>query len=250
MTSSKVKAVTAAKAMEEGSKIESNVNGRVGKPGGACTVTLSSKGKGNTSDIAKCSFAFFMCTVAVSSNNTHSRNDSKAATCQKKKQIIVCWLIFWTIFAFTLYASCAIGTVNRIIEAPPMSSASESLAALNWNPISHRRYAHCCILIFKTCINNLINYDFSLTFNSNIHAHNTRSKSHLHLSRVKTNWGSKNCLIKLLRILILWTWKYVTLFHHLLSLDQTRTQVIASFCLCMLVSRLTTNLRWLVVACD
>ena len=49
-----------------------------------------------------------------------------------------------------------------------MSSASEALAALNWKPLSHRRYAHRCILIFK-CINNLINYDFNLTFNSNIH---------------------------------------------------------------------------------
>ena len=77
-----------------------------------------------------------------------------------------------------------------IIDAPPMSSASEALAALNWKPLSHRRYVHRCILIFK-CINNLINYDFNLTFNSNIHAHNTRSKSHLHLPRVKTNWGKQ-----------------------------------------------------------
>ena len=54
-----------------------------------------------------------------------------------------------------------------IIEhAPPMSSASEALAALNCKPLSHQRYCvHRCILIFK-CINNLINCDFNLTFNS------------------------------------------------------------------------------------
>ena len=36
---------------------------------------------------------------------------------------------------------------------------------------------------------------------------------------------------------------------HMLSPDQTRTQVIASFSLCTLVPRLTANLRWLAVAC-
>ena len=41
----------------------------------------------------------------------------------------------------------------------------------------------------------------------------------------------------------------VPTYMNNLSPDQTRTQVIASFCMCLLVPRLTANLRWLAVAC-
>ena len=61
-----------------------------------------------------------------------------------------------------------------IVDAPPLPSATEALKLLNWTPFSLgiRRHKHRCIFIFK-CINVLIDFDFKLTTNNNIHCHNT-----------------------------------------------------------------------------
>ena len=38
-----------------------------------------------------------------------------------------------------------------IVDAPPLSSATEALKLLNWTPLGIRRHKHRCIFIFK-CI--------------------------------------------------------------------------------------------------
>ena len=57
-------------------------------------------------------------------------------------------------------------------------------------PSHFRRHKHRCIFIFK-CINGLIDFDFKLTTNNNIHSHNTRTSKNLHLPKVNTNWGKQ-----------------------------------------------------------
>ena len=77
-----------------------------------------------------------------------------------------------------------------ILDAPPLSSATEALKLLNWTPLGIRRHKHRCIFIFK-CINGLIDFDFKLTTNNNIHSHNTRTSKNLHLPKANTNWGKQ-----------------------------------------------------------
>ena len=59
-----------------------------------------------------------------------------------------------------------------IVDAPPLSSATEALKLLNWTPLGIRRHKLRCIFIFK-CINGLIDFDFKLTANNSIHSYNT-----------------------------------------------------------------------------
>ena len=68
-----------------------------------------------------------------------------------------------------------------ILDAPPRSSATDAPKLLNWTPLGIRRHEHRCIFIFK-CINGLIDFDFKLTTNNNIHSHNTRTSKNLHAS--------------------------------------------------------------------
>jgi hypothetical protein len=49
-----------------------------------------------------------------------------------------------------------------ILDLPPLSSATEALATLQWLSLSSRRYKHCCIFIYK-CTNGLFDFDFKLT---------------------------------------------------------------------------------------
>ena len=77
-----------------------------------------------------------------------------------------------------------------ILDAPPLSSATEALKLLNWTPLAIRRHKHRCIFIFK-CINGLIDFDFKLTTNNNIHSHNTRTSKNLHPPKANTNWGKQ-----------------------------------------------------------
>jgi hypothetical protein len=52
-----------------------------------------------------------------------------------------------------------------ILDLPPLSSATEALATLQWLPLSSRRYKHRCIFIYK-CTNGLFDIDFELTTNN------------------------------------------------------------------------------------
>ena len=77
-----------------------------------------------------------------------------------------------------------------ILDAHPLSSASESLLSLNWQPLATRRHLHRCLIMHK-CLNNDIDFKFNFKFSSDIHSYNTRNKQNIHLERVKKNWGKQ-----------------------------------------------------------
>jgi hypothetical protein len=77
-----------------------------------------------------------------------------------------------------------------ILDAHPLSSASESLRSLNWQPLTTRRHFHRCLIMHK-CLNNYIDFKFNFKFSSDIHSYNTRNKHNIHLERVKKNWGKQ-----------------------------------------------------------
>ena len=68
------------------------------------------------------------------------------------------------------------------------SSASKALDQLNWKPLFLRRKHRRCIAVYK-CWNGLIDYDFNVTRNSNIHNYETRGRDELRLPSARTNWG-------------------------------------------------------------
>ena len=80
---------------------------------------------------------------------------------------------------------------NTILDAPYLSSCTEALSNLHWHPLTHRRYLHRMLTIFKLK-NNLIDYDFDLPKAN--HLHNTRQRDHIHLSKPSTNWGKQKLL--------------------------------------------------------
>jgi hypothetical protein len=75
-----------------------------------------------------------------------------------------------------------------ILDAPYLSSSPEALSNLHWYPLTHRRYLHRMLTIFKLK-HNLIDYDFHLP--KVTHLHNTRQRDHFHLSKPRTNWGKQ-----------------------------------------------------------
>ncbi len=75
-----------------------------------------------------------------------------------------------------------------ILDLPPLSSATEALAALHWPTLSSRRYKHRFVFIYK-CTNGLIDFDFNLRTNDSIHSYNTTSCENLHLPKANTNCG-------------------------------------------------------------
>ena len=80
---------------------------------------------------------------------------------------------------------------KTILDAPYLSSSTEALSNLHWHPLTHRRYLHRMLTIFKLK-NNLIDYDFDLPKAN--HLHNTRQRDHIHLSKPSTNWGKQKLL--------------------------------------------------------
>ena len=60
-----------------------------------------------------------------------------------------------------------------ILDAHPLSSASESLRSLNLQPLTTRRHFHRCLIMHK-CLNNYIDFKFNFKFSSDIHSYNTR----------------------------------------------------------------------------
>ena len=77
-----------------------------------------------------------------------------------------------------------------ILDVHPLSSASESLQLLNWQPLWIRRHFHRCLIMHK-CLNNNVDFKFNFQYSSDIHSYNTRSKQNLHLKHVKRNWGKQ-----------------------------------------------------------
>ena len=72
------------------------------------------------------------------------------------------------------------------------SSASKALDQLNWKPLFFRRKRRRCIAVYK-CLNGLIDYDFNITKNNDIHNYKTRViiRDELRLPSARTNWGKQ-----------------------------------------------------------
>ena len=77
-----------------------------------------------------------------------------------------------------------------ILNQHPRYSSTEALRELKWTTLTTRRHNHRCMFTFK-CMNGLIDFDFDLTKNEDIHEHYTRHRRDLHLPRTKTNKGKQ-----------------------------------------------------------
>ena len=75
-----------------------------------------------------------------------------------------------------------------ILDELPWYSATEALRRLNWTKLQTRRHNHRCTSIYK-CMNGSIDFNFDLVKNENIHDHDTRRRSNLHLPKARTNKG-------------------------------------------------------------
>ena len=70
------------------------------------------------------------------------------------------------------------------------SSASKVLDQLNWKLFFLRWKHRRCIAVYK-CLNGLIDYDFNITKNSDIHNYKTRGRDELCLPSARTNWDKQ-----------------------------------------------------------
>ena len=75
-----------------------------------------------------------------------------------------------------------------ILDELPWYSATEALRRLKWTKLQTRRHNHRCTFIYK-CMNGFIDFNFDLVKNENIHDHDTRRRSNLHLPKARTNKG-------------------------------------------------------------
>ena len=89
---------------------------------------------------------------------------------------------------------------TRVILALPCfnSSASKALDQLNWKPLFLRRNHRRCIAVYK-CLNGLIDYDFNITKNSDIHNYKTRGRDELRLPSARTNWSKQRFIYSLFK---------------------------------------------------
>ena len=83
---------------------------------------------------------------------------------------------------------------KSILDPSLLSSSTEALSKLHWHPLTHRRFLHRMVTIFKLK-NNLIDYDFDLPKIN--HLYNTRQRDHIHLGKPNTNWGKQTSLSRL-----------------------------------------------------
>ena len=79
-----------------------------------------------------------------------------------------------------------------ILDMHPNSSATEALKRLSWKPLHQRKLFHRNIFMYK-CMNNLLEHDFPLIINQEVHDHNTLSKGDIRKPRAKRRWGHWTC---------------------------------------------------------
>ena len=80
---------------------------------------------------------------------------------------------------------------KTILDAPYLSSSTAALSKLNWHPLTHRRYLHRMLTIYKL-ENNLTEFSFNLPKTN--HSYNTRRRDDIYLGKPKTNWGKQKLL--------------------------------------------------------
>ena len=77
---------------------------------------------------------------------------------------------------------------KEILDLPFLPSASDALDRLGWKPLCHRRKEHRSSFIYK-CIYNLIDSDYNIVFNKDVHNYNTRNRDNIRIPRSKRRWG-------------------------------------------------------------
>ena len=80
---------------------------------------------------------------------------------------------------------------KTILDAPYLSSSTAALSKLNWHPLTHRRYLHRMLTIYKL-ENNLTEFSFNLPKTN--HFYNIRRRDDIYLGKPKTNWGKQKLL--------------------------------------------------------
>ena len=65
-----------------------------------------------------------------------------------------------------------------ILDKHPRYSFTEALRELKWSTLATRRHNHRCTFIYK-CMHGLIDFDFDLAKNEDVHYHYTRRRSDL-----------------------------------------------------------------------
>ena len=79
-----------------------------------------------------------------------------------------------------------------ILDLPSFSSSTQALEALGWHTLVKRRFLHRFVLIYRY-LNGLVDFNFDIRRNFNIHSYNTRDKNNFYLPRVQRNrGGSRN----------------------------------------------------------
>ena len=80
-----------------------------------------------------------------------------------------------------------------ILDLPGYASSTDALKSLGWPTLSQRRLVHRYMITFKY-IHGLVDYNFNILKNSDIHSYNTWRKNDFRLPRVRTNYGKKTLL--------------------------------------------------------
>ena len=77
-----------------------------------------------------------------------------------------------------------------ILDLPNYASSTDALKTLGWPTLSQERLVHRYITTFKY-IHRLVDHNFNILRNSDIHTYNTRRKNDFRLSLVKRNYGKQ-----------------------------------------------------------
>ena len=80
-----------------------------------------------------------------------------------------------------------------ILDLPGYASSIDALKSLGWPTLSQRRLVNRYMITFKY-IHGLVDYNFNILKNSDIHSYNTWRKNDFRLPRVRTNYGKKTLL--------------------------------------------------------
>ena len=80
-----------------------------------------------------------------------------------------------------------------ILDLPGYASSTNALKSLGWPTLSQRRLVNRYMITFKY-IHGLVDCDFNILRNSDIHHYNTRRKNDFRLPIVRTDYGKKRLL--------------------------------------------------------
>ena len=94
---------------------------------------------------------------------------------------------------------CQNKAAKIILGLPSYSSATAALQSLDWRPLNLRRKFNRCIYVYKY-LHNLIDFDFELQLNADVHDHNTRRRKDFHLLTCKTKMGKTTLYLCVARL--------------------------------------------------